>query len=222
VILDNFNRFYLPRERFDPYTAKIHGLTPGRLLALRERIFSPAYFLTDWPNLADFWTAWDVAGIVVHNLSFDLSFLPEIAQKGFLWWCSLKGLTNYCAIPKRPGNSRKNGTAFKWPKLGEAAGAICGGPSSLPPAPATERIENAMGNGAPHVSLFDCFELYRVVSRVARHRSDLLRFAPFAVPFRFSGVRPASLTAVPVPDQFTEALLLYEHRLRSLLATIEE
>jgi hypothetical protein len=217
AILDIFNRFYLPRERFDPYTARIHGLTPGRLLALRERVPSSPYFLEDWSGLADFWAAWDVAGIAVHNLSFDTSFLPEIAQGAFLWWCSMRGLTDYCAIPKRPGNARRNGRTFKWPKLGEAASIVCDGPASLPPAAAAERIENAMGGGAPHVSLFDCFELYRVVSRVARHRADLLRFAPFAAPFRPSGARPAALAAAPAPDRFTEAVLRYERRLRSLL-----
>ena len=79
VVLDFFNRFYLPQERPDGYAARIHGLTVERLLTLRENSDAPLYFSEDWPDLIAFWDAWDVEGVVVHNLSFDVSFLPEIA-----------------------------------------------------------------------------------------------------------------------------------------------
>jgi hypothetical protein len=219
-LLDIFNRFYLPHEPFDRYAVRIHGLTPGRIMALREKSAVSRYFLDDWPDLIEFWEEWDVAGVVVHNLTFDASFLPEIAQSALQWWCSMRGLTFYCAIPAKPGgNARAGGKRYKWPKLGEAADIICNSPGALPPPPETERIEEAAGEGVPHVSLFDCFELYRMVSRIARHREDLLRFAPSVVAFRPPRARAAYAPAeeTPSPDRFTTEVLRYEQRLRSLL-----
>jgi hypothetical protein len=220
AVLDIFNRFYLPHERFDRYAVRIHGLTPGRILALREGSGIPRYFLEDWPNLLDFWLGWGVEGVAVHNLPFDASFLPEIAQSALQWWCSMRGLTLYCAIPKRPGNVRTGEKRCKWPKLSEAADIICNGPRALPPPPETERIEAEAGGGAAHVSLFDCFELYRIVSRVARHRGDLLRFAPSVVAFRPPKTRSAPAfgkNLLPAPDRFTAEVLRYEEKLRSML-----
>ncbi|MDR2179996.1 MAG: 3'-5' exonuclease [Synergistaceae bacterium] len=224
VVLDVFNRFYLPLEPHNSYVTRIHGLTPGRLLALREHIEAPSHFIEDWPDLLNFWAALDVEGVVVHNLSFDTSFLPEIAQSAFLWWCSMKGLTAYCAIPKRFGGV--NGP-FKWPKLEEAVDVVCDGPNALAPSKATGEAENQVKNGVLHVSLFDCFGLYRVVSRIAKHRGDLLRFAPFITPFRPPKTRdgqastrqagPNGKTA-PSRDRFIEDALAYECKLRSLIA----
>jgi DNA polymerase-3 subunit epsilon len=215
VVLDVFNRFYLPLERPNIYAVRIHGLTPERLLALRKHIPAPSYFIEDLPDLLDFWEALDVEGVVVHNLAFDTSFLPEIAQSAFLWWCSMKGLTAYCAIPKR---SNATG-AFKWPKLGEVTRVVCDGPNALTPPKATEDAENEVEDGVSHVSLFDCFELYRVVSRIAKHHGDLLRFAPFVTPFRppAHGKRPSAYPeAAPSRDRFITDVLTYERKLRSV------
>ncbi|GHS90961.1 hypothetical protein AGMMS49957_17660 [Synergistales bacterium] len=218
-ILDIFNRFYLPVEKFDAFTARIHGLTPGRLGVLRAGSRHYDYFLEDWINLVYFWKESGVEGVVVHNLSFDASFLPEMAQGTFLWWCSMRGLTRHCAIPKRPGNAKTGGASFKWPKLAEAVDIICNGPRALLPPPETERIEDALNGDFPHVSLFDCFELYRVVSRLSLHAPHLLRFAPSGVPFNKTRDRTAlESEPYPSPDSFTKSVKLYEHNLRSLIS----
>jgi hypothetical protein len=227
TLLDIFNRFYLPQERPDRYAVLIHGLTPGRLLALRAKTAAfdaPRYFLEDWPELIEFWENWDVAGVVVHNLSFDASFLPEIAQSALRWWCSMRGLTLYCALPKRRGGPKIEEKRYKWPKLSEAADIVCNSPSALSPPPGTERAEAEIGGefGADlaHISLFDCFELYRTVSRIARHREDLLRFAPSVVAFRPPKTRSAVvIDAKPSPDRFTADVLRCERKLRSMLQT---
>jgi hypothetical protein len=224
ALLDIFNRFYLPQERPDRYAVRIHGLTPGRLLALRESaaasLGAPRYFLEDWPDLIEFWESWDVTGVVVHNLPFDTSFLPEIAQSALRWWCSMRGLTLYCAIPKRQGNAGTGGKRYKWPKLSEAADIVCNSPGALPPPAGTERVEAEVGEDLAHVSLFDCFELYRMVSRIARHRGDLLQFAPSVVAFRPPKIRSAPIIEeAPSPDSFTANVLRYERKLRSLLRT---
>jgi DNA polymerase III epsilon subunit-like protein len=216
-ILDIFNRFYFPAERPNPYAERVHGLTLGRLAALREHITSTPYFLDDWPDLIEFWERRDVEGVVVHNLSFDAAFLPEIAQSTMLWWCSMRGLTEYCAIPKRRTIHARG--LFKWPKLGEAADVVCNGPRALTPPTVTESIENAIGEEFPHVSLFDCFELYRVVCRIAAHHKDLLEFKRFATTF----VHPPTPTrrrniAPRVKDQFVTGVIAYERKLRGLIS----
>jgi hypothetical protein len=217
VILDVFNRFYFPMEPFDAYTAGIHGLTLERLSELRRHSDAPLYFVEDWPDLLDFWEGWEVEGVVVHNLAFDVSFLPEIAQGARTWWCSMKGLTAYCAIPKRPGNARFGDVKYKWPKLAEAADIVCNGPSALTPSRATLRAEEMMGDGCPHVSLFDCFELYRVVSRIVKHRGDLLNFEPFSAQFYPPRGPLWPPSVAPRGDSFTKELLAYEQKLRSIV-----
>jgi DNA polymerase III epsilon subunit-like protein len=216
VVRDVFNRFYLPLEPFNNYVTRIHGLTFGRLRALREHIEAPSHFIEDWPDLLDFWDALNVEGVVVHNLTFDTSFLPEAAQRAFLWWCSMRGLVNYCAIPKR-GVSE----VFKWPKLEEARDIVCDGPNALAPSKATEDAENTMTDGVSHVSLFDCFELYRVVSRIVKHHRHLLQFAPFVTPFRPPKIHKGRAGAYyertgTEPDRFVTNLLAYERKLRSV------
>jgi len=222
-ILDVFNRFYLPAEQTDPYAVRVHGLTLGRLAALREHINSTPYFIEDWPDLLEFWEKWDVVGVVVHNLSFDAAFLPEIAQSAVRWWCSMRGLTAYCAIPKRPGNSAKR--SFKWPKLGEATDIVCNGPTALSPPDAAAFVENALGENfsLPHISLFDCFELYRVVCRIALHHKDLMKFEPFVIPFRPPAMRAArrSAKAVSFEDLFVSDVLGYERKIRSVIKNLK-
>ena len=222
ALLGLFNRFYIPQEQYiNPYAAKIHGLTIERLLALREHCEAPCYFLEDWPNLIEFWESWNVTGIAVHNLSFDVSFLPEIAQSVFRWWCSMRGLTVYCQIPKRPGNSKIGTETFKWPKLGEASDIICNGPKSLAPPENTKQIEDSVGEGIAHVSLYDCFELYRVVCRIAKHRKELLQFSPYVVPFQppksSSWSASNGTKRIFFRDNVTADILAYERKLRSVI-----
>ena len=222
TLLGLFNRFYLPQAQdIDPYAARVHGLTLQRLLALREPLEASSYFLEDWPDLIEFWESWNVEGIVVHNLSFDASFLPEIAQSAFQWWCSMKGLTAYCKIPKRPGNFKGGEKTFKWPRLAEASDIVCNGPESLIPPKNTKRIEECVGEGMAHISLYDCFELYRIISRIATHRFDLLGFASSVVPFRppkkhirsaFKGTK-----VLVARDNVTARILSYERTLQSLV-----
>ena len=220
AILDVFNRFYLPAERVNPYAVRVHGLTIDRLTALRKHIHSTPYFVEDWPDLLEFWEKWSVAGVVVHNLSFDAAFLPEIAQSAARWWCSMRGLTAYCAIPKRSGSNAEG--PFKWPKLGEATDVICNGPNALLPPAVTALIENTVGEGTSHISLFDCFELYRVISRISLHHEDLIKFEPFVAPFCPPSIRAPRMTdpSASFKDQFISDVLAYDRKVRSAIKEI--
>ncbi len=214
-LLAFFNRFYLPTEPFNSHLFRIHGLTPERLLALRERIPSAPHFIEDWPDLMEFWERWEIEGVVIHNARFDLAFLPELAQSSLRCWCSMRGLTELCALPKRPG-SRGSGS-YKWPRLQEAADILCNGPRALAPPEAARNIEAAVGEHRAHVSLADCFELYRIVARVLAHHPGCIRFSPICLPFRTPRNAPRGAEAHPRHDGFTAGLLELEGRLRSIL-----
>jgi hypothetical protein len=103
--------------------------------------------------------------------------------------------------------------------LGEVADIVCNGPRRLPPPEATEKAENAVGEGTAHVSLFDCFALYRVVTRILNSQENLLRFAPFVMYFRPPRKRPVPKTAeaLPLRDCFVEDVLDYERKVRSAI-----
>ena len=218
-ILDVFNRFYLPVEPFDRCLTRVHGLTPGRLLAIRGALsagYSP-YFIEDWPSLTDFWDQWDIAGVVIHNARFDMAFLPERVQAVLPCWCSMRGLTNLCALPKKEG-SRGRGK-FKWPKLGEAVDVLCNGPAALTPPETVRQAEESVADCQAHVSLADCFELYRVVARVLLHYPELMCFKPLRLGFRPPPL-PGGLieiSASPRQDAFTRALLDFDRRLRKII-----
>lgn len=214
-ILDFFNRFYLPTEPFNARLFRIHGLTPERILALRERIPSPPHFIEDWPDLMDFWARYEVGGIVIHNARFDLAFLPEMAQDSMRCWCSMQGLTDLCALPQRTG---ARGGGYKWPRLQEAVDIVCNGPRALAPTEAARRAEEAVGACSAHVSLADCFELYRVTARIQAHHPGWMRFEPLRLPFRIPGGKPYRIDAQPRHDGFTVGLLKLEQRLRLVLA----
>ena len=215
-VLALFNRFYLPTEPFNPYLFRIHGLTPERLLALRERIPSAPYFIEDWPELIEFWQRWQVEGVVIHNARFDLAFLPEAAQSGLRCWCSMRGLTELCALPKGPRS--RGGGRYTWPRRQEAADILCNGPQALEAPEAARRVEAALGECRAHVSLTDCFELYRIVSRLLAHCPERVRFTPFPLPFRTPQNAPGRTAARPRHDGFTAELVELEKRLRNLLA----
>ncbi len=215
-ILDVFNRFYLPVEPFNHYLTRVHGLTPGRLLAVRGALsagYSP-YFIEDWPELVAFWDQWDVVGVVIHNARFDMAFLPEMVQAVLPCWCSMRGLTDLCALPKKEGS--RGGGKFKWPKLGEAVNILCNGPTALTPPEAARWAEEAVADRQAHVSLADCFELYRIVARLLVHYPQLMRFKPLRLGFRTPPLPagPFETSISPRQDAFTRALLDLDRRLR--------
>ena len=211
-----FNRFYLPTEPFNPHLFRIHGLTPERLLALREHIPSVPHFIEDWPDLMEFWERWEVRGLVIHNARFDLAFLPELAQGALHCWCSMRGLTELCALPKQPDSRGASG--HKWPRLHEAVDVLCNGPRALEPPEAVCRAETAVGESQAHVSLADCFELYRIVARVQAHCPERMRFDPLLLPFRTPKAPAAGVRAHPRHDGFTAGVVDLEARLRNVLA----
>jgi hypothetical protein len=204
-ILDFFNRFYYPEERPDPRTESVHGLTPGRIGHFRKEEEYERHFLGDWTSLAAFWDGWNPEGIVVHNLSFDISFLPPEAVRGRKWWCSMRGLTDFCRIPGSPERGRR----WKWPKLAEASSLVRG---NLSATGATADTEEMLGSPLPHFGLSDCFELYGIFSRVWNTLPDQVRFraasAPFLPPGRQSYVLPS-----PLRDRFTSERMAYAARL---------
>lgn len=216
-VLDFFNRFYFPVEPFDSRLTRIHGLTTARILELRKQTpLAPLYFTGDLPALMAFWERWRVEGLVIHNARFDMSFLPETAQAVLPCWCSMRGLTNLCALPGKRG-----GGAFKWPKLGEAVDVLCDGPNALPPNENVAWAESAVGDCRAHVSLADCFALYRVAARVIQHHPKLLRFRTLSLGFCPPKVRPCEVCARPRRDGFTDGVLELEGRLRGLLGRDE-
>ena len=214
-VLDFFNRFYLPVEPFNSYLTRIHGLTPSRITALRKLSpMTPSYFIEDWPSLTDFWEEWEVEGIIIHNARFDMSFLPEMAQAVLPCWCSMRGLTDLCALPKKPGG--RGSGAFKWPKLGEAVDVLCDGPNALPPNENVANAERAVGDCRAHVSLSDCFELYRVAARVMEHHPRLIRFRTLSLGFCPPKAGPCDICARSRRDEFTDGVLELEQKLRGL------
>lgn len=214
-ILDFFNRFYYPEERPNPKTEKIHGLLPGRITHFRGSAHYPLHFLEDWRSLTDFWDRWSLRGIIVHNLTFDTAFLPPEALKGRKWWCSMKGLTEYCRIP---GKSPRGGP-WKWPRQQEASAAV---KSSIGATEATYLSEKAVGPHLPHFGLSDCFELYGIFTRIWTTMASLVSFR--ALPggrFLPPAARPYSLAALPM-DSFVKERLAYGARLASVVEKTPE
>ncbi len=204
-ILDFFNRFYYPEERPDPRTESVHGLTPGRIGHFRREEEYGPHFLEDWPSLAAFWDGWNPEGIVVHNLSFDISFLPPEAVRGRNWWCSMRGLTEFCRIPGSP----ERGGRWKWPKLGEASARV---KEDLAPTGATAETEELLGPPLAHFGLSDCFELYGIFSRVWNAIPGQVRFRAASAPFLPPRRQPYLLPS-PLRDRFTAERLAYAARL---------
>ena len=126
----------------------------------------------------------------------------------------MAGLTELCALPKA---SPRSPGKYKQPRLSEAADLLCNGPGALSPTESLRRIEEKVGSGFPHVSLADCFELYRVVTRVLLHHSDRLRFTSLSVPFRPPRAPQGDLSLVrPRSDSFVESLRAFEARLQAV------
>lgn len=209
-ILDFFNRFYYSEERPNPRTEAVHGLTPGRITHLRGDDRYPRYFLEDWRSLAAFWDRWSPGGIIVHNLTFDVAFLPPGALRGRKWWCSMKGLTEYCRIPApSPGRG-----PWKWPRQEEASGVVRG---NIEPTRATKAYEEAVGLPLPHFGLSDCFELYGIFSRVWNAMADRVVFGPPPRRRLLPPVRQDYPHAVVPKDLFVEERLSYSARVASVM-----
>ncbi len=204
-IVDIFNRFYFPEERPSPRTERVHGLTTGRIGRFRGEEPYPLHFLEDISSLAAFWNNWNLQGIAVHNLSFDLSFLPRPLAREKRWWCSMRGLTDFCRLP--PG-SRSFGE-FKWPRLAEAVQAA----RERLEAPAhLAEIEKAMGTPLHHYGLSDCFELYGLLVRVLRSLPEKPAFRTSAAPMT-PPRREIYEMDPPREDGFVTERLLYSSRL---------
>lgn len=204
-IVDIFNRFYYPEERPSRRTEAVHGLTLGRIGRFRGEAPYPRHFLEDVPSLAAFWSSWDLRGIVVHNLSFDLSFLPRPLAKERKWWCSMRGLTDFCRLPP---SSRSYGE-FKWPRLAEAVRTAR---ERLTPTAPLSEIEKSMVPPLSHYGLSDCFELYGLAVRVFNGLPEKPAFrsstAPMTLPRReVYEIEP------PREDDFVTERLLYSSRL---------
>ena len=204
-IADIFNRFYYPEERPSRRTEAVHGLTVGRIGRFRGEETYPRHFLEDIQSLDAFWTSWNLRGIVVHNLTFDLSFLPRSLAKEKKWWCSMKGLTDFCRIPP---SSRSSGE-FKWPRLEEAVQVAR---ERLDATAPLLKIEEVMGTPLDHYSLCCCLKLYGLVVRV-------LNSLPEKPVFRSSSSamtppqREIYEMDPPLEDDFVRERLLYSSRL---------
>ncbi len=204
-ILDFFNRFYFPEERPDPQTQRVHGLTTARIAHLRLEEEYGAHFLDDWHGLVSFWEKWNPEGIVVHNLSFDTSFLPPEAVRKRNWWCSMRGLTDFCRIEKTGGP----GKGWKWPRLIEA---VQEAKKRLPSPVTLSSAEKTVGDPLAHYGLSDCFELYGLFLRVWHSMGEHVLFrqarAFFTPPQK--GAYPQSK---PCRDPFVIERLSYSSRL---------
>lgn len=170
-IRDIFNRFYFPTETPDMATEKIHGLTVERIHWFRQAESYPLYFLEDINALLSFWKRWHVSGIIVHNLAFDTSFLPKEAVKMWKWWCSMLGLTTWCAIP-----NPRNAKLYKWPRLNEAKMKTI---SRLKTPIIVREIEESIPAEMGHYSLSDCLELYGIFMRVWSSEPELVSFKAY-------------------------------------------
>ena len=208
-ILDFFNRFYFPEEgRIDPGALRVHRLSLERIAYLRRRDEYAGHFLQDVDALADFWRGWGVRGIIVHNLNFDISFLPRVPGFTSLsWWCSMTGLTNFCRLPRRK-------EMYKWPKMAEAAAAVR---ESCPTPEAVAENERSMGGPVPHYSLSDCFELYGAAARILNDCPELVIFDRHS--WRHMPPRPRLVVGAtlhnpaPLKDDFVAEGLAYEANL---------
>ena len=205
-VVDFFNRFYHSEERPDRRTESVHGLTPRRIALFRTEEEYPPYFLEDWPSLAAFWERWNPEGIVVHNLSFDLAFLPGEAARKMKWWCSMRGLTNFCRLPK---NSVRGGGEWKWPRLGEAVQAA---KERLPEPSALTETEIVVGSPLSHYGLSDCFELYGLFVRVWNEMAEHIHFRPSSATL-LPPRRESYHLSRPLRDDFVTERLDYSARL---------
>lgn len=200
-ILDYFNRFYFPEESgIDSGALRVHRLTLERIAYFRREEGYADHFLQDADSLADFWRGWGVRGVIIHNVSFDIAFLPKVPGFTSLsWWCSMAGLTDFCRLP---GRKEK----YKWPKMGEAAAAVR---DNCPTPGAVAENERSIGGPVPHYSLSDCFELYGASARILSSCPELVSFDRRS--WRHMPPRPGETMRNPLPlkDDFVAEGLAY-------------
>lgn len=127
----------------------------------------------------------------------------------------MRGLADICAIarPGRPGTS-------KWPRLQEAADRVA---ALFPPPPPMRLAEESLASMTrAHASLADCFVLGRIMSRIVRCRSDVIRFrrlrgSKFLLPAKYSYSR----CETEVEDAVTQEILEFENAFARLLKKSE-
>ncbi len=209
-ILDFHNRFYYPEERPDRRTEAVHGLSLPRIGALRGEEEYPSSFLEDWTALALFWERWNPKGIVVHNLPFDIGFLPGSVTRAHRWWCSMRGLAEFCRLTGRSPSAGR----WKLPRLGEAVAAVR---KTLPCPSALRSSEEIVGKSLQHYGLSDCFELYGLSVRLLGGAPSLVQFRPVS-----SSLCPPERAGYPVPspiqDLFVRERLAYSARVAKATA----
>lgn len=198
-IRDFFNRYYLPTEKPDQGAINVHGLTPSRINHLRMGASYPLFFADDCDSLDIFWKHYDISGIVVHNLEFDTSFLPANIKKSWKWWCSMKGLTDFCRIPGKRGK-------YKWPRLEEAKRVTA---KAFHGTQEVVRAEKSISEQLCHNSLSDCFDLYSVFTRIWSNRKELVQFNVVKDNFVMASWNPRSSVLNCEPDEHVRSNLKY-------------
>jgi DNA polymerase III subunit epsilon len=109
--LGRFNRYYYPRESFNPQAIAVNGLTKEVLAEKRLGVDYPEHFHLD--NAFEIFSS-DAKRFIAHNISFDTQFIPFIANKKKL--CTMK--TNMDIVAAGYLQWKRE---WKWPKLSETA-----------------------------------------------------------------------------------------------------
>lgn len=160
-VLEEFDRYYYPREPYNPHAIRVNGLTQDVISERRERTDNhyPLHFSED-QDVPAFCRQADLA--VCHNVPFDAKFLKIAHGHEFpRAFCTMRTFTEYCAIPHPY-------YGVKWPKLEEAVQIICGRDDfsfhdSLADCHAVLEILKVMGNSVEArgeqtwADLFDSF-----------------------------------------------------------------
>ena len=109
--LERFNRYYYPREKFDPQAIAVNGLTKEVLAEKRLGVDYPEHFDldNDFQNFCS-----DTQRFIAHNVSFDTQFIPFLGNKKKL--CTMKTNMDIVATEYMPWKRE-----WKWPKLSETA-----------------------------------------------------------------------------------------------------
>jgi DNA polymerase III epsilon subunit-like protein len=109
INIKEFHRYYYAMEKYNPYAARVHGLTHSKITEYRKNCKYPEYFRDDY-EVNEFLSDSDY--IIGHNISFDLSFIDRSCLKPDVKIiCTMK--TNNKVI--------RRGRGYKSPKLMELA-----------------------------------------------------------------------------------------------------
>ncbi len=109
--LGRFDRYYFPREQFDPRAIAVNGLTRDEISRRRRGKGYPEHFKHD----SDFETfCEDVHGFICHNIEFEARFIDLI--NGKKKFCTMKSNTGVVDTEYLHWENE-----HKWPTLAEAA-----------------------------------------------------------------------------------------------------